>query len=148
MNMPAAGFVSTRNQPMATTAPQPMLRLRDITQAYRKGGTSDLLVLDGINMNLWENQIVGLLGRSGCGKSTILRIVAGLITPTSGDVQFRDKIVSGPVPGVAMVFQTFALFPWLTVLENVELGLEALGIPGDERRQRALTAIDLIGLDG
>jgi NitT/TauT family transport system ATP-binding protein len=133
---------------MATLAPEPLLRLRDITQAYRKGGTSDLLVLDGINMNLWENQIVGLLGRSGCGKSTILRIVAGLIAPTSGDVQFRDKIVSGPVPGVAMVFQTFALFPWLTVLENVELGLEALGIAADERRQRALTAIDLIGLDG
>jgi NitT/TauT family transport system ATP-binding protein len=133
---------------MATLAPEPLLRLRDITQAYRKGGTSDLLVLDGINMSLWENQIVGLLGRSGCGKSTILRIVSGLIPPTSGNVLFRDNAVSGPVPGVAMVFQTFALFPWLTVLENVELGLEALGIAADERRQRALTAIDLIGLDG
>ncbi len=133
---------------MATIAPEPLLRLRDITQAYHKGGSSDLLVLDGINLNLWENQIVGLLGRSGCGKSTILRIVSGLIAPTSGNVHFRDNIVSGPVPGVAMVFQTFALFPWLTVLQNVELGLEALGIAADERRQRALTAIDLIGLDG
>ena len=129
---------------MATLAPEPLLRLRDITQAYRKGGSSDLLVLDGINMNLWENQIVGLLGRSGCGKSTILRIVAGLIPPTSGNVQFRDKTVSGPVPGVAMVFQTFALFPWLTVLENVEAVLKARGMEPEERRRRSLKMLDSI----
>ena len=93
-------------------------------------------------------EIVGLLGRSGSGKSTLLRIIAGLIAPTAGDANCRGETITGPPNGVAMVFQTFALFPWLTVLENVELGLEALGIEAAERRTRALAAIDLIGLDG
>ena len=105
------------------------------------------LVLEDVNMTLVENEVVGLLGRSGSGKSTLLRSIAGLIQPREGDVRFEPDEV-GRAPTVSMVFQTFALFPWLTVLQNVELGLEAQKVPADERRTRALAAIDLIGLDG
>ncbi|PXW14941.1 ABC transporter ATP-binding protein [Paraburkholderia caballeronis] len=106
------------------------------------------LVLDDANLSLREGEIVGLLGRSGSGKSTLLRIISGLIEPTSGEVDWLGKPLKGPAEGVAMVFQTFALFPWLTVLQNVESGLEAQGVGARERRERALAAIDLIGLDG
>jgi NitT/TauT family transport system ATP-binding protein len=97
---------------------------------------------------LYGGEIIGLLGRSGSGKSTLLRIIAGLIKPSGGEVVYHGEPVNGPAEGIAMVFQTFALFPWLTVLQNVEAGLEALGVPAKESRRRALFAIDLIGLDG
>ena len=95
-----------------------------------------------------SGEIVGLLGRSGSGKSTLLRIVSGLLHPTAGNVQWRGAPLNGPAEGVAMVFQSFALFPWLTVQENVELGLEAQSVPKAEREKRAEAAIDLIGLGG
>jgi NitT/TauT family transport system ATP-binding protein len=91
---------------------------------------------------------VALLGRSGSGKSTLLRIIAGLTRPTEGTVTISGEPVDGPAKGVAMVFQSFALFPWLDVLDNVEMGLRADGVPLDETRKRALQAIDTIGLDG
>ena len=119
-----------------------------IRQAYAKSGGNDLLVLDGVDLSIRSGEIVGLLGRSGSGKSSLLRIVAGLNRPVSGDVRWRGRPLNGPAAGIAMVFQSFALFPWLTVLENVEIGLEALGVAAAERRTRALEAIDLIGLDG
>ncbi|MEO8935363.1 MAG: nitrate/sulfonate/bicarbonate ABC transporter ATP-binding protein [Burkholderiaceae bacterium] len=104
-------------------------------------------ILDDVNLTLNEREIVGLLGRSGSGKSTLLRAIAGLIEPSQGTVHLvADE--AGAAPSIAMVFQTFALFPWLTVLQNVELGLEAKRVPSEERRARALAAIDLIGLDG
>src|SRR5262249_45351001 len=106
------------------------------------------LVLDDVSLELKDNEIVALLGRSGSGKSTLLRIMAGLTRATAGTVEIGGKRVDGPADQVAMVFQTFALFPWLTVLENVEVGLEALGISVFRRHKRALAAIDLIGLDG
>src|SRR3569832_409198 len=99
-------------------------------------------------LTIRSGEIVGLLGRSGSGKSTLLRIIAGLVAPSAGDAKCRGETIMGPPNGVSMVFQSFALFPWLTVLQNVELGLEALGIDSAERRKRALAAIDLIGLDG
>ena len=144
---------------MATTAPataiqprpQPgdiMLDVRGVRQVYSKGGSNNLLVLDDVNLQLREGEIVGLLGRSGSGKSSLLRIVAGLVRPRGGEASWLGKPIDGPPKGVAMVFQSFALFPWLTVLENVEIGLEPLGVPAAERRQRSLEAIDLIGLDG
>jgi NitT/TauT family transport system ATP-binding protein len=126
----------------------PLVELKDLRHLYHKGGASDLLVLDNIDLCLRENEIVGLLGRSGCGKSTLLRIIAGLMRPSSGTVAIGGEPVAGPAKQVAMVFQSFALFPWLTVLENVEVGLEAQGFPPETRKKRALAAIDLIGLDG
>jgi NitT/TauT family transport system ATP-binding protein len=125
-----------------------LLEVRGCQQAYHKDSVADLVVLDDVNMTLRTGEIVGLLGRSGSGKSTLLRIVSGLLKPTSGDVQWRGTPVTGPVDGVAMVFQSFALFPWLTVQENVELGLEAQRVPRAERERRAEEAIDLIGLGG
>ncbi len=89
-----------------------------------------------------------LLGKSGSGKSTLLRIIAGLVRPSDGEVLFHNQPIFHPVPGLTMVFQNFALLPWLTVLENVELGLEAQGVEREERRKRALKAIDIVGLDG
>lgn len=124
-----------------------ILQLQNIGVAFDKSQGA-LKVLDGINLTLKKGEIVALLGRSGSGKSTLLRIIAGLIFPTEGQVSYCGMPLTGPAKGVAMVFQTFALFPWLTVLENVEAGLEALGMPPKERRERALKAIDLIGLDG
>jgi NitT/TauT family transport system ATP-binding protein len=106
------------------------------------------VVLEDVNLTLRPNEIVGLLGRSGSGKSTLLRSIAGLITPTAGAVEVRDMPDDSNAHGVSMVFQSFALFPWLTVQKNVELGLEAQGVPAEERRKRTLAAIDLIGLDG
>lgn len=119
-----------------------------LRKAYKKAATQDLLVLEDINFKLREGEIVALLGKSGSGKSTFLRLIAGLALPSSGMVTYRGQPVTQPVSGIAMVFQSFALLPWLTVLENVELGLEALGIKREERRHRAIEAIDIIGLDG
>src|SRR5579875_2754587 len=129
-------------------ADQVLLEVQSIRQAYPKGGGADLLVLDGVSLTLKSGEIVGLLGRSGSGKSSLLRIIAGLAKPVSGRATWRGRPLTGPAEGIAMVFQSFALFPWLTVLENVEIGLEPLGVPAAERRKRSLEAIDLIGLDG
>jgi NitT/TauT family transport system ATP-binding protein len=125
-----------------------LLEIDSVRQAFPRPDGGQLLVLDDINLRLEEGQIVALLGRSGSGKSTLLRLIAGIARPTAGSLSYLGQPIEGPAPGISMVFQSFALFPWLTVLENVELGLEALRLPDAEIRQRALAAIDLIGLDG
>ncbi|TFU15359.1 nitrate/sulfonate/bicarbonate ABC transporter ATP-binding protein [Thermus tengchongensis] len=124
-----------------------LLTAKDVAKAFRAGERA-YPVLYGVNLDLKEGEVVALLGRSGGGKSTLLRILAGLIPPDGGEVRFKGKRVEGPVEGMAMVFQTFALFPWLTVLDNVALGLEARGMPKKERLERAREAIALIGLRG
>ncbi|MDU2923895.1 nitrate/sulfonate/bicarbonate ABC transporter ATP-binding protein [Bradyrhizobium sp.] len=129
-------------------SPATLIDIRSVSRSFPKGSGDDLLVLDKVDLTIRSGEIVGLLGRSGSGKSTLLRIIAGLIAPSSGAATCRGDAIQGPPNGVAMVFQSFALFPWLTVLQNVELGLEALGIDAAERRKRAIAAIDLIGLDG
>jgi NitT/TauT family transport system ATP-binding protein len=111
-------------------------------------GKGEFPVLHNINLTVKSGEVVALLGRSGSGKSTLLRIMAGLLPPSQGQVISRGKRLQGANNDVAMVFQSFALLPWLTVQENVELGLEARGVQREERRQRALKAIDLVGLDG
>jgi NitT/TauT family transport system ATP-binding protein len=125
-----------------------LLDIRALRQTFPKADGGELLVLDGVELELNPGQIVGLLGRTGSGKSTLLRAIAGLAPPSAGSITYMGQPVVAPPPGIAMVFQGFALFPWLTVLENVQLGLEALGLPETEIRKRALAAIDLIGLDG
>ena len=125
-----------------------LIDIRNVCRSFPKGSGEELAVLEKVDLIISAGEIVGLLGRSGSGKSTLLRIIAGLIEPSSGDAKCRGEAIQGPPNGVAMVFQSFALFPWLTVLQNVELGLEALGVDAAERRKRAIAAIDLIGLDG
>jgi len=126
----------------------PLLDVQAVRKAFPKQDGSDYVVLEGVNLAVGEGEIVGLLGRSGSGKSTLLRLISGLSEPSAGQVQFAGKTVDGPSQGIAMVFQSFAIFPWLTVFENVALGLEAQRLPRAEIRRRALAAIDLIGLDG
>jgi NitT/TauT family transport system ATP-binding protein len=127
----------------------PLVEVKNLRHVYGNGGGGPgLVVLDDVNLTLRPNEIVGLLGRSGSGKSTLLRSIAGLITPTAGSVTVSDMPGDDTAHGVSMVFQSFALFPWLTVQKNVELGLEAQGVPAEIRRKRTLAAIDLIGLDG
>ncbi|KTD17729.1 ABC transporter ATP-binding protein [Legionella jordanis] len=125
-----------------------IIAIENCRKSFKKASDQDLLVLEDVNFQLKEGEIVAMLGKSGSGKSTLLRIIAGLVPPSAGTITYRGKPVTGPVPGIAMVFQSFALMPWLTVLENVELGLEAQGVNREERRRRAIEAIDTIGLDG
>lgn len=126
----------------------PIIELVNIQKSFKTGERTELEVLKNINLRVYDGEIIAILGKSGSGKSTLLRIIAGLIQASGGTAHYRGKSVYGPVRGMSMVFQTFALLPWLTVLQNVELGLEALGIAREERRERSLKAIDMIGLDG
>ena len=127
----------------------PLLQVQDVSKAFpRPDGEGRLVVLEGVNLTINEGEIVGLLGRSGSGKSTLLRCVAGLSEPSGGTLSYLGNPIDGPAEGISMVFQSFAIFPWLTVYENVALGLEAKRLPSAEIRSRALKAIDLIGLDG
>lgn len=125
-----------------------LISVENVRKTFSLPEGQELVVIDDLSLNMEEGEIVALLGKSGSGKSTLLRIIAGLVEPSGGKVTYRGKLVNEPVEEIAMVFQSFALMPWMTVLQNVELGLEALGIDRDERRKRALKAIDMIGLDG
>ncbi|MFT9359997.1 nitrate/sulfonate/bicarbonate ABC transporter ATP-binding protein [Acetobacter okinawensis] len=136
-------------QPGRNASQQTVLaELRHVRQFYHKDSTADVQVLDDVNLSIHAGEIVGLLGRSGSGKSTLLRIIAGLLPPTSGDVLWKGEQLRGPTPDVAVVFQSFALFPWMTVEENVALGLDAKGVPAAERDALVESAIELIGLGG
>lgn len=138
--MTASSTVTTQSPPDAA-----LIAARDVSKYY---GADRTPVLDRVTVELRAGEFVALLGPSGSGKSTLLRILAGLMEPSEGDVLAEGEPLQGPNRDVAIVFQSFALFPWLTVLQNVELGLLAGELPEPERRARALKAIDLIGLDG
>ncbi len=124
-----------------------ILAAQNVTKYY-EGKAESVLVLDNVTLELRAGELVALLGPSGSGKSTLLRTLAGLVKPSAGQVLVHGQPLGGPNPQVAIVFQSFALYPWLTVLENVELGLLAKDLARADRRKRALAAIDLIGLDG
>ncbi|MFG2956573.1 nitrate/sulfonate/bicarbonate ABC transporter ATP-binding protein [Streptomyces sp. NPDC048291] len=126
---------------------EPLLEAVGLTKSYA-GADGELPVLSGIDLQVRAGEVVALLGKSGSGKSTLLRCLAGLVPASSGTVTYRNAPLTGANPGTAMVFQTFALLPWLTVQQNVELGLEAKGVGAAERAEAARQAIDLIGLDG
>jgi NitT/TauT family transport system ATP-binding protein len=130
------------------TATENIVTLNQVGKAYQQPNGQQISIIENINLELRPGEIVALLGPSGSGKSTLMRMIAGLIPPTRGQVFYRDRPLTGLNPGVAIVFQSFALYPWLTVLENVELGLKAKGTPPQTSRQKALKMIDVIGLDG
>ena len=134
---------------MLDTAITTILDVDKVSQVFSTGsGEARAPVLSDVSMRMRTGEIVALLGRSGSGKSTLLRLISGLTRPTEGTVKIEGELVDGPAKEVAMVFQSFALFPWLDVLDNVEIGPRSNGVPLDETRKRALKAIDTIGLDG
>lgn len=126
---------------------EPLLQLDHIFQLY---GTGDrrFTAVEDVNLVLNEGEFVALLGPSGCGKSTLLRIIAGLLRPSQGRVIYRGETLRGVNPHASIVFQTFALFPWLTVIENVELALKVKGVAPAVRSSRAVDLLDRVGLDG
>lgn len=121
---------------------------RAIEKSYPQPDGTRIQVVGVTDFSIEPGKIIALLGASGCGKSTLLRILSGLAKPTSGQLFWHGKPLDGQAPNVAIVFQSFALFPWLTVLENVEAPLEARGVAAVERRKRALRTLDTVGLDG
>jgi len=138
--------------PSPTTGPtgpldRPLIEARGLTKSF-ESTEGPKAVLEGIDLQVRSREILALLGKSGSGKSTLLRCLAGLIPPTEGEVRYRGELVRGANPGTSMVFQTFALLPWETVQQNVEIGLSAQGVSPEAAAQRATKAIDLIGLDG
>ncbi len=130
-----------KNQP-------PILRASGLKKSFKTKDNNPFLVLDDIDISLYDGEIIAILGKSGSGKSTLLRILSGLSEPNEGDVYWEDQRISGPIKGLSMVFQNFALLPWLTVLQNVMLGLDAYALSEKERMERSLKVIDIVGMDG
>jgi NitT/TauT family transport system ATP-binding protein len=125
-----------------------LMELSGVGKSFSSADGAPRQVLSHVDFALKSGEIVALLGKSGSGKSTLLRIMAGLIPADEGHARYRGQEIAGPATGVAMVFQSFALFPWLTVQQNVELGLEAQGVVPAERERRADAMLELIGLAG
>lgn len=125
-----------------------LIELKNVQKKWDMGGNATIPVLTNINLTIRAGEFLAILGPSGSGKSTLLRIIAGLTPVSSGEIIYLGKEYHGVNPGAAMVFQSFALFPWLTVLENVTLGSESKPIADDEKKEKALHIIDVIGLDG
>src|ERR671934_3027865 len=124
-----------------------LVELRHIGQMYG-AGAHRFVALQDVNLRLNEGEFVALLGPSGCGKSTLLRIITGLQQPTEGQALYRGQPVQGVNPHTTIVFQTFALFPWLTVQQNVEVALKAHGVAPEQRGRRAIDLLDRVGVDG
>jgi NitT/TauT family transport system ATP-binding protein len=129
---------------METTSPQPLIELRHVSHEYFVSKNDSDLVLSDVNLTVSEHETVVLLGPSGCGKSTLERIMAGLISPSRGEVYYKGKLLIGVSPGVSMVFQNFALFPWLTVRGNVLLPVGHL--PEAEQQARLEKVLQTVGL--
>jgi NitT/TauT family transport system ATP-binding protein len=127
---------------------EPIIEARAVEQFYVQPDSPTVHVLAPTDLKIQSGKIVALLGASGCGKSTLLRMLSGLARPSAGQVLWHGQPLDGHLPNVAIVFQSFALFPWLTVLENVEAPLKARGMRAIERRKRALRILDTVGLDG
>src|ERR1700726_3858771 len=132
----------------AATAAAPIIEVRQIEKFYSQPDGSRVQVIAPTDLAIYPGQILALLGPSGCGKSTLLRMMTGLAPASAGSVLWHGQPVRGESPNVSIVFQSFALFPWLTVLENVEAPLEARGFAPMDRHKRALRIIDAVGLDG
>jgi len=120
-----------------------IVQIKNVNKLY-----GDNHVVHSLNMDIYEGEFLTMLGPSGCGKSTLLRIIAGLQKATQGKVLYRGQQLEGVNPHTSIIFQTFALFPWLTVLENVSLALKAKGVEKHERDKKAEDLLDRVGLDG
>src|ERR1051325_6954644 len=131
----------TKARDLADNPPQPLLELRDVTKSF----PNLIYVLGPISLIVKEGEFVVVIGPSGAGKSTLLRTITGVTDVTSGEVVYKGRRIWGVNPKTALVFQSFALFPWLTVMENVALGLEAQGLHKTERGPRARRYIDMVG---
>jgi len=125
-----------------------LIEVKKIYKNFGINGCENTIILENINLEVKEGQLLAILGPSGSGKSTLLRIIAGLVPASEGTITYLGNTIQGVNPGVAMVFQSFALFPWLTVLENVMLGLESKKLSKTEKCDKALKVIDIVGLDG
>lgn len=129
-------------------AKEVILELKNVKKSFLIGKGRDITVLDNINLNIFSGDFVSILGQSGAGKSTLLRIMAGIIEPTEGEVLYKGIPLRKALARIAVVFQSFALFPWFNVLENVRVGLVGQGLNDEEINEKAIRAIDLVGLDG
>jgi NitT/TauT family transport system ATP-binding protein len=145
--IPSAGQTTV---PIPATAPavEAIIRAEKIEKYYAQPSQNRILVISATDLSIVPGEIVALLGPSGCGKSTMLRMLSGLSTPTAGQVYWHEKPIASTEINVSIVFQSFALFPWLTVLDNVEAPLQARGVPADVRRDRSMKILDTVGLDG
>jgi ABC-type nitrate/sulfonate/bicarbonate transport system ATPase subunit len=123
------------------------LQILDLRKSFRSHGV-EVTALDGINMEIRDQEFATILGPSGCGKSTLLRILAGLTPPTGGEALLDGRRIEGPGKDRGMVFQSYTLFPWLTVLDNIQFGLKLSGIPAQSRERIALSYVEKIGLSG
>ncbi len=126
----------------------PIIRAERVEKYYAQPSENRIQVISPTDLAIHEGQIVALLGPSGSGKSTLLRMLTGLSIPSAGQVYWHEKPIGSAKMNVSIVFQSFALFPWLTVIENVEAPLKARGMEADERRRRVLAILDTVGLDG
>ncbi len=128
--------------------PPPIAEVRHVSKTFPTDGTRALSVLRDVNLAVNSGEVVGVLGPSGCGKSTLLRILTGLVEPSAGEVLCHGRPLRGVHPGAAVVFQSFALYPWLTVRENVRVGAHGKGFAATEESERVAHVIDMVGLGG
>ena len=146
--LPIAPVIQKPVVPVEIPAGEPIIDARAIEKSFVQPDGERVQVVAPLDLRIYPGTIIALLGASGCGKSTLLRILSGLAQPSSGEILWNGKPLSQALPNVAIVFQSFALFPWLTVLENVEAPLMARAVEAETRRQRALSAITTVGLKG
>ena len=122
-----------------------VISIRNATKAF---GDGEVIAFEDFTLDVYEHEALCIVGPSGCGKTTLLRCIDGLISLTSGTISVRDEVVTSPHPSVALVFQHFGLFPWMTVGENVAYGLKVQGVKKDERLERGRRYIEMVGLTG
>ncbi len=127
---------------------KPKLELRDITMTFKTRRGDEVIAVDDLSLDVGDREFISIVGPSGCGKSTLLRVVAGLVSPSSGDVLLDGRQITGPGADRGMVFQSYTLFPWLTVQGNVEFGPRLKGLPAAERSRIAREHVEMVGLHG
>lgn len=126
----------------------PLLKVNNVSKTYNPNSEASVEAIRDISFEMDRGEFLSIVGPTGCGKSTLMEIIAGLIEPTDGEVLKEDEPITNPIPEIGVVFQKESAFPWRTTLENVEFGLEMRGVDKEERRERSHEIIDLVGLTG